>query len=221
MPTKHKRKKRRSDKHKPRLTPTQREEALSLYSVTGNKAQVARSLDIHPSTVTRILKEAEQRQPGQVAERRLAASEEIAGRIHKTTVDVIESITPEDLESGIIKQYGDNGEVISARNYGPSLLQKTTSIGILTDKMTVLAGMRRQMLEGSATGDGMPLPSTIDGLKRAIGQRVKSMRIMDIQFDDHNPEMTSRVQDIAQEAGLREDAGMKIEADFEDGFDGP
>lgn len=200
------------------LTALQKESIVQTYALSGNKREVARQLGVSYPTVLRVLKEAEN--DTQLQKARARAMEDLAGKVQAKTNEVLESITPEDMESGLIKKYDDDGNLVSVRGYGPSLMQKVTSAAILTDKMKVIQETK-QVLEADRSQDphALPLPGDVQAAIRQIGERVKRLQILDIQFADKNPEVTTKLQDIAARASLDE----RIEdADFQElDFDNP
>ena len=196
----------------------QREEIVQSYAICGNKSQVAREMQLSRPTVVKVLHEAETDTSLQVA--RARALEQIQGRMHGTAERIIESITPEDLESGLIRKFDDDGVLVSVKSYGPSLMQKITSAAILTDKLKVLQETKQMLTDGKHEGPmGMPLPQDVDEALKQIGDRVRRLRILDVQFDDKHPEVVDRVQEVAHRASLNEQAE---DADYEElDFDNP
>ena len=80
--------------------------------------------------------------------------------------------------------------------------------------------MQNLLEEGKTDAQGMPLPGDVDAALKQIGQRIKRLRILDVQFEDKHPEVASKAQDIAQATELQKDAQ---DADYEeiDPFDNP
>ena len=173
------------------------------------------------NTVRNVVKAAESDKSLQSA--RVTALESVAGQLHGKTVDIIDSIGPEDLESGLIKVFDkeDPSKLKSVKAYGPSLLQKVTSAAILTDKLKVVEETKQCiMADSGAEGEGqLMLPSTVQGALKMLGKKVKRLQFIDVQFADKHEDTVSKVQEVAQKAELHKDIE---DADFEDlDFDNP
>lgn len=200
------------------LTPLQKESIVQTYAICGNKREVARQLRLSYPTVLNVLKAAEGNKELQVARKR--ALEDMAGRVHLKTHEILESVGPKDLESGLIKKYDDEGNLVHVKGYGPSLMQKVTSAAILTDKMKVLQETKAALEQDRAYDpNALPLPQDVAAAVKQIGDRVKRLQVLDIQFADRNPEVADKVQEVAHKVSLDE----RIEdAEFEDlDFDNP
>lgn len=203
------------------LTQLQREMIIQAYALCGNKSQTAREMGCSVATVHNVVKAAQLDRSLQKA--RSSALEDVAGQLHGKTVDILGSITDTDMESGLIKKHDDEGNLTSVKAYGPSLLQKVTSVAILTDKLKVVEDTKQALL-GDGSGDplAMPTPESVQAALKQLGVKIKSLRMIDIQFDRNNEEVASKVQDIAQAAELNKNVD---EADYEDlnpiDFDNP
>jgi len=205
------------------LTQFQKEMIVQAYALCGNKSQVAREIGCSANTVHNVIREAESNRALQDARRR--ALDDVAGQLHGKAVEVIASIVPEDMESGLIKKYdeADPEKLVSVKAYGPSLLQKVTSAAILTDKLKVV-----QETKAALTADNendpmkLPMPDDVQGALKMLGAKIKRLRVLDVQFDRTNPEAASKVQDVAHAAELNKHVE---EADYEDlkplDFDNP
>lgn len=200
------------------LTSTQKEMIVQAYALTGNKALVCRQLHLAPATVAKVIKEAETDLTLQKV--RVSALEDVAGQVHGKTTEILNSITGEDMESGLIKINNADGTLKSVKAYGPSLMQKVTSAAILTDKLKVIQETKAAITQDHAADPtALPLPGDMQEALKQIGQRVKRLRVLDVQFADHHPELASQVQDAAHKASLNEDIE---EADYEElDFDNP
>ena len=203
------------------LTPADEELIVQTFALCGNKSQVARRLNFSRPTVAKVLKKAETNRELQVARGR--ALDELAGQVHGKTVEILESISPADLESGRELIRNDEGQVVRKVEWGPSLLQKVTAAAILTDKTKVIEETKTA-LEADAAGDpnALPLPGTVQGALKQLGQRLKRLRILDVQFDSKQPELTEKLQDAVAAAEAHPEID---EADYEeiklDDFDNP
>ena len=204
------------------VTQTQRELVVQAYALTGNKSQVVRDIGLSRPTVIKILKEAETNKELQKA--RTRALDSLAGQVHGKTTEILDSIGPQDLESGLQLRRNAEGEVIGKVAWGPSLLQKVTAAAILTDKVKVVEETKAAInADAGAGGDiGLPLPSTVQESLRMLGRKVKRIKAFDIQFESNQPEMTQRIQDTIAEAEVHPEVE---EADYEeltmDSFDNP
>lgn len=179
------------------LTEIQRESILQVYALTGNKSETARQLGVSESTVYNVLRAA-QSAPAELRQARADVVTELAGRVHATANRVLDSISDADLESGRIEDYDDAGKLTRVQLWGPSLLQKVTSVAILADKTRVLNDMREGLLAATdASPLAMPLPQDVDAALRSIAQKVRRLRIMDVQFDQTPvaQELSQKIQD--------------------------
>jgi aminoglycoside phosphotransferase len=201
------------------LTEIQRETILQVYAITGNKSETARQLGVSESTVYKLIKEAS-KAPAALREARAQATEELAGRVHAKAEMVLDSITPADLETGRIEQYDEHGNLTNIKLWGPTLLQKVTSVAVLTDKTKVLSELREGLRATHDIGaNSMPLPQDVDTALRQIAQKVKRLRLLDVQFEDNPaapPDLTQKLQD----AVIVEEAVDAVDAQIIDEFDG-
>lgn len=198
------------------LTEIQRETVLQVYAVTGNKSETARQLGVSESTVYKLIKEAS-KAPAKLREARAQATEELAGRVHSKAEMILDSITPADLESGRIEQYDEDGRLTNIKLWGPTLLQKVTSVAVLADKTKVLSELREGLRSTHDTGtDSMPLPQDVDTALRQIAQKVKRLRLLDVQFES-NPANPPDLTEKLQEAIVVEEI---VDAHIIDEFDG-
>lgn len=214
---------RKRRKHRSKIgTPTSqltKEMVIQAYALCGNKAQVAREIDISWPTVHKIIQEAETDKSLQKARR--TALEDVAGKVHAKAVEVIDSIGESDIESGLIKTYDEDGKLVQVKAYGPSLLQKTTSAAILVDKLGVIEQTKRALLEDHGNGVGqLPMPDNIQDALKVIGEKVARFRMIDVQFRDKQPELATKLADV--QAAMREDDQIE-DADYVDldAFDNP
>ena len=54
-------------------------------------------------------------------------------------------------------------------------------------------------------------PGDVQGALKMIGEKVKRLRVMDIQFQDKQPELSERLQNVMEEATVKD----AVEANFE------
>jgi len=186
------------------LTDSQREGIIQVYAITGNKRETARQLGVAESTVYKVLAEL-QKQPSALRKARAQATQELAGRAHRAAEEILDSIGPADYESGRIVQKDEDGNVTNVKLWGPSLLQKVTAVGILADKTQTLHNLQEQLQNSTGSVDSMPLPADLDAAVRQIASKVKRLRIMDVQFEDKQPEtLTQVLQDEAIREAVKE-----------------
>lgn len=199
----------------------QKELVVQAFALTGNKSQVCRDLNFSRPTVIKILKEAETNRELQKARSR--ALDGLAGQVHGKTTEILESITPGDLESGRELFRNDEGQVIRKVEWGPSLLQKVTAAAILTDKARVIEETKKVLeVDPGAGQTGLPLPGTVQASLKMLGAKIKRIKAFDIQFETKQPELSERLQATVAAA----EAHPEIEdADYEDismdSFDNP
>lgn len=204
------------------ITTTQKELVVQAFALTGNKSQVCRDLNLSRPSVIKILKEAETNKELQKA--RTRALDALAGQVHGKTNEIINSISPVDLESGLQLRRNAEGEVVGKVAWGPSLLQKVTAAAILTDKIKIIEETKAAINADAGSGHdgGMPLPGTVQESLRLLGRKVKRIKAFDIQFEANQPDMSQRIQDTVAEAEVHPDIQ---EADYEelslDSFDNP
>lgn len=199
------------------LSDMEKEMLIQAYAVCGNQRAVARNMGVGVKTVYNVLKEA--RTNTQLQKARARAVEELAGKAHSKSLEMLESITPADMESGLIDIHDQHGNLVQRRQYGPSLLQKVTSVAIMVDKQAVLANMQRDLEDIGQTTSGIPLPGDVQGAIKRIGQQVKRLRILDVQFESKAPDTAQKVQDMALKADV--DFENAEEAEFEIDLDNP
>ena len=194
------------------LSDMEREMLVQQYAVCGNQRMVARNMGIGVKTVYNVLKEA--RTNTKLQKARAQAVEELAGKAHSKSLEMLESITPADMESGLIDIHDQHGNLVQRRQYGPSLLQKTTSLAIMVDKQAVLASMQRDLEETSVDVAGIPLPQDVNAAIKRIGTQLKRIRVLDLHFDTKQTDTAQRVQEVAQKVGL--DLENATEAEVEE-----
>ncbi len=186
------------------LTDSQREGIIQVYAITGNKREVARQLGIAESTVYKVLGEVA-KQPSTLRNARAQATHDLAGRAHRAAEEILDSIGPADFESGRIVEKDKDGNVKNVRLWGPSLLQKVTSVGILTDKTRTLHDLQEQLQLAGGNIDTMPLPADLDSAIRQVAVKIKRLRIMDVQFEEKQPDtLTGMLQDEAIKQAVHE-----------------
>lgn len=202
------------------VTQFQKEMIVQAFALCGNKSEVARQMGCSDNTVRNVIRLAESDKTLQKA--RLSALEDVAGQVHGKTNEIIQSIGPQDLESGLIKTYekDDPTKLKAVKAYGPSLLQKVTSAAILVDKIKAVEETKALITAGGeGEGEQLMLPQDIQGALKVLGPKIKRIRMLDVQFNTTHEETANRVQEVALKAELSKDID---EADYEDlDFDNP
>jgi len=183
------------------LSQTKKEMIVQVFALTGNKSRTAQELGVSRPSVLKVLKEAETNKELQVARKR--ALDELAGQVHGKTHEILESISPSDLESGRQLFHDEEGRVTRKVEWGPSLLQKVTAAAILTDKVKVIEETKAVLEADPGAGQtGLPLPGTVQESLRLLGAKLKRIRVLDVQFDSKQPELSERLQNTVTEAAL-------------------
>ena len=201
--------------HGRQLSPAKVEAIIQTYAVTNNVRDTANRHHITEKTAHKYIKLAV---PSEVLAARQKAIRELAGKTHITALNIIESISPEDLVSGRIPIRGTGNEIVGYRHYGPTLMQKVTSAAILTDKLEVLQNIEAALKDGQAQGE-LILPGDVKTLVQGIRSQVKRLTILDIQFNDKNKDLSKRVQEKLEEVEALADVQP---AEYEElNFDNP
>jgi hypothetical protein len=218
MPSKNRKKLKgepRGKNHGRELSPAQQENIVQTFAVTNNVRETARQCRISEATAHKYIKKAV---PSEIMAYRQKAMRELAGKAHKKAVQIIDSITPEDLESGRLPIRDTQGEIVGYRQFGPTLMQKVTSAAILTDKLEVLLRVEEALKEGQSQGE-LLIPSDVKALVHGIRGRIKRLRVLDVQFEEKNKDLSQRVQDKLEEVEALANA-QEADAEVLD-FDNP
>lgn len=200
-----------------RLTPAEQEAVVRTFFTMGNVHATAVKLGCSEKAVRTALRDM-QNDPA-LAAARGQAIDEMAGRIHAVTNNVIDSITPEELVTTRREVRDQHNNLLRVVMDGPSLKDKALAIGILADKQKVLLDARAKATEAaafSAVNSGLLLPETIEAKTELIASMVKRLRVVDVYMrDDASQNVVGhllnkvgiREQDIA-EADIELAAGM-------------
>lgn len=186
------------------LTESEKEAIIQLYGVTGNAREVARTVKRHPMTVYRVLKKAEE-DGLDIKEARAEAARDLAGRAHMKAEQILDTIEENDLETGYFEVKDKDGKVVDRKYYGPSLMQKATAFGIITDKANVLQ-QYEQKLNGDVESGQLMMPGDIPTLINAVKHKVKELSILNVKFEDDQPELVRRTEEVLAEAHAVENA---------------
>lgn len=208
------------------LTDMQKEMILQAFALTGSKRETARQIGVSEATVYNVLKAADN-SPAELRAARAAATEQLAGKVHAKTAEILESITPEDMESGRIPMYDENGALTGMKSWGPTLLQKVTAVAVLSDKTRVLSELREGLRNATdAQKVGMPAPQDLDAALQQIATKVQRLRILDVQFANNisgDDDLTQKLQDaviIEQAVSAKAEEYTPAESEVIDEFDG-
>jgi hypothetical protein len=176
-----------------RLTVLEKEAFYQTYLVLKNVSAACRAHHISRPTGDKILKEyrAKLSIPDQIQIEK-KVDEMLKSRTYEVTNQLLDSIRPEDMESGRFPIRNDKGEVTGYKEFGPSLLQKATSFGIMVDKIKVQTDLQRAADMDISSGN-LLIPDSADQLLRAITSQVKSLQIAQINFREDAPDLATRV----------------------------
>lgn len=196
------------------ISAKQREEIFQVYLLTGNKTETARRTGLAVKTVRIHLKQMEESSDPEFQKFRRRATEELAGKVYGKATDILDNITPEDMQSGRIEMKDDAGNIVRVVEYGPSLMQKVTAHAILVDKVKVLREVEHAMDEGAQDG-GLLLPQTLEALKSGIRGKLKGLTFLNVQLEQEHPDLSQRVQAKLEEAETVVDAEYIDITDFD------
>lgn len=205
------------------LTPVDKEVIFQTFIVLQNKTQTAKRCGVSLGSVNRVIKELTARDV-EVAglpatrETRAEAAAKLASRFHVKVGELMDSITPEMLEHGKIPLNDKDGNLIRYYEYGPSLLQTATAVGIITDKANVAQVFEQKMMQDVQDGKLM-LPSDIDGLISAVHGKIRSLKMLDVRFEEDNPDVITNATEIMAEVQAVE--AKRPEVVSFDEFDNP
>lgn len=198
--------KKKGDKKK--LSPPEKEWIYQTWVTWDNKAETARRCNVSLGSVQNVIKEFTGKNPDkpQLPETRVdraKAHADMAGRIRSTADMVLETITPEDMESGRFPRLDREGKVIGYTYYGPSSVAKATTFGILKDKETQQIKLEQEMLADVQSGKLM-LPSDLLGMVGQAKRMIKEIKILDIRFEEDNKDLLTSMQEVMAEAEVVE-----------------
>ena len=192
------------------LSPVKKEQIRQTFMLTSNKRETARLCAVSEKSVYNVVNEPEE--PETIKARQRSATM-LAGKVHAKTDQILDHITENDFQSGYLKDI--DGDLVFDRQgrpiwMGPTLNQKVLSAAILTDKLPVLDSYRKQMDDGGDIA-ALPAPETISALVDSIKGRIKSLRMVDVQFDNTNSDAVKKAQDLLDRAQNEIDTNQKIE----------
>lgn len=192
------RNKKNPGKQGQRLTPVEKEHVLQTYMLFKNKKKTAEMCGVSIRTVYNILDEAAQA-PKELQEDRLKVARRIGSKISEKLEQTIDSLTPEELESGRIPiRDPKSGEVVAYKHYGPTAPQKALVIGILQDKMKVNEEYQRAIGE-DADKHKILLPTHLGDLRDAILGEMDSLSFLKIDFKKHAPDVERQTQELLED----------------------
>lgn len=192
------------------ITPVQKEQIRQTFMLTSNKRETARMCSVSEKTVYNVLNEPEE--PEAIRARQHAALQ-LSGKVHAKTDKILDSITEEDFASGYLKD--EDGNLIFDRHgrpiwMGPTLNQKVLSAAILADKLSVLDSYRKQ-LDGNEGMGALPAPESITALVAGIKGKLKSLKMIDVQFETSNRDTVDRAKELLNQAQRELETDQKIE----------
>ena len=168
-----------------RLSRAEQEAVVRTFFTIGTVTGTASKLGVSPNAVRRALLEAEN-DPMLMAARGQAL-DEMAGKIHAVTDQVVASITPEELVTTRREVHDRQGNLLRVVVEGPTLRDKALAIGILADKQKTLAEARRlanDRVALQANHNALMLPETIEQKQALVASMVKRLRIVDVFMND-------------------------------------
>jgi hypothetical protein len=200
-----------------KISPVKAEQIRQTFMLTDNKMETARQCNVSIKTVYNVLNEPED---PQAAANRAKLAQQLATKAHVKAEQIFDSITEDDFKSGYLTD--DDGNLVFDKQgrpifQGPTLNQKAVSAAIMIDKLAVIEQYRQNVL-GNENQSQLMLPEDIETLKSGIAQKVKKLRVMDIEFGDS--EADQRAKDLLNKAQAELDRAEEIEA-IELDFDNP
>ncbi len=192
----------------------EREAMYQSYLVLGNKAAVARQFGTNNATIGRIVSEMEiDLSPDERKKRQTAVSDQLANRFYATTVQILDSIKPEDIESGRLPIYkfdkdgnvqlGPDGNpiILEYKYFGPKITEKAIASGIFTDKLKILRDLERAAAADQQTG-GLLLPEGAQQLIAAIQGKIESIEVLKMNFRQDVPDLVTRIDKAMEVANV-------------------
>lgn len=186
------------------LTPLQEELVCQTHAACGSINATVKTLGINYRTVQKVLQKAENDLRLQTARGR--ALEELAGKATEQAERILGSIDDDELQSRTLDTFHPNGRFAKVQEVGPGLVGKTRAFGVLADKIALLQQARRSTLPvnhddtGYGNESGLLLPQSIEETRRLIAQKVRRLRIVDVEFD--KGETGQRVSELTRRANL-------------------
>lgn len=192
------------------LTPVQKEQIRQTFMITQNKRETARLCSVSEKSVYNVLSEPEE--PEAIRARSRAALQ-LSGKVHAKTDRILDTISDEDMESGYLKD--EDGNLIFDRQgrpiwMGPTLNQKVISAAILADKLPVIDQYRKG-ITGEDGSDALPAPESINALVSGIRGKLKSLKMIDVQFESSNEDTVRKAKELLDKAQREIEVDQKIE----------
>jgi len=189
------------------LTPIQKELILQVYFTRGTLAATAREVGCAVMTVKRVVDEANNN-PLLYAGR-ARALDQLAGQVHNVAEQVVNSIKPEELETSFHEKYGVRGNFTGWATRGPSLKDKAFTISVLTDKLKILQAARQELVNPidpqlDESQRILMFPKSVEEARHLIAQKVKRLRILDMEFHVGDEATNNRVSELASKAKVSE-----------------
>lgn len=163
-----------------------------------NELATSRAVGMSYTGLRKLIRRFESKHtPQELIVREQKIEDQLLARNYKLVNDVIDSIKPEDLESGRIPIYDKEGKLAGYKEFGPSVAQKGILFGIGVDKIKVQKDMARAVGEYADNGMLM-LPDNADQLVRMIQGRVASLSLVNVKFKDDHQDLTTRIDQALQ-----------------------
>jgi hypothetical protein len=186
-----------------RLTPAQREACVRTYFTMGSITGTAAAMGVSTNAVRHALRELHD-DPALMAARGQAL-DQMAGRIHAITEQVIDSITPEELITTRREMRDNAGNLLRVVIDGPSLKDKALTIGILADKQRVLIEAKAKATENNTfqmAKNVLMLPEDIREKELLVANLVKKLRVTEVYMRDEDSQ--KNVNRMLSKVGITE-----------------
>jgi len=182
------------------LSPRDRETIVMLYYQNGSYKLTASALGITPATVSRIISDSEKDPRMKVLHAQVL--EKLAGQSVGVGVRVLESIKDAELKTTYHKTHTKGGELKIAQE-GPSLADKAKIAQVAADSAQKLTAAAQSLRGGGDGQVGLMLPTDIEAARLLLAQKMKRLRILDVEFDDSEPgQLAKNVVNRAERGGV-------------------
>jgi len=181
-----------------RLTSVDKALVYQAYLLLQNKSQVAEKFGYSVQTVNSAIRSreaAETTVPERQARADVAAR--VMGKILVKSEEMLDHIKPQDMESGRIPLTDKNGNITGYQSWGPALSQKALAFGIMLDKAAVAENLGKAILSEQHSGQ-LLIPQDLEGLRDAIMGKVKSLKVLQVDFAHDAPGVLDRTQEILE-----------------------
>jgi hypothetical protein len=171
-----------------------------LYYQNGSYALTAKALGITPATVSRVISDSEKDPRMKVLHAQVL--EKLAGQSVGVGVRVLESVTDGELKTRYHKTYTKGGEMKIAQE-GPSLADKAKLAQVAADSAQKLTAAAMSLRGGGDGNVGLMLPSDLEAARLLLVQKMRRLRITEVEFDDSEAgQLAKNVVDRAERGGV-------------------